>query len=51
MRFYNQTTGDLLKDSLNNRLLDLNRGQSQFNISANYAEPLNNHATAHTNGV
>ncbi|MGJ1322840.1 outer membrane beta-barrel protein [Sphingobacterium faecium] len=46
--FYNQTTGDPLKDSLNNRLLDINRGQSQFSINANYAEPLNNHATAHT---
>lgn len=48
LRFYSQSTGEPLSDSLNQRLLDVVREQSNFAFTTNYAEPLNDHSTAKT---
>ncbi|MEN5232895.1 TonB-dependent receptor [Sphingobacterium faecium] len=48
LRFYNQVTSQPVKDSVSTRLLDADRGESQFDLSAQYTEPLNDHNTANT---
>lgn len=48
LRFYDHATGEPVKDSVNMRLLDADRGESTLTLSAKYAEPLNDHAATET---
>ncbi|AIM38133.1 hypothetical protein KO02_16700 [Sphingobacterium sp. ML3W] len=46
LSFYDQATGESVKDSVSIRLLDADRGESTLGLTAKYTEPLNDHATA-----
>jgi len=48
LRFYDQHTGDFLKDSINMRLLHEKKELTNLGFTAKYIEPLNDHATAIT---
>lgn len=48
LRFYNQVTGDFLKDSLNMRLLNENKDLYTLGFTAKYTEPLSDFASQKT---
>lgn len=48
LRFYDHATGEPVKDSVNMRLLNADRGESTLALSVKYAEPLNDHAATDT---